>query len=97
MYEWPGNVRELKNVIKKAVLLEATEQLTPDSLSLRTHGRPKESADAMEITAISRNAKFENIQRALRITNGNKTQAAKIVGISRRQLYRYMDKFEKIE
>ena len=66
----------------------------PESLNLRTHGKPKESTDAMEITAISRNAKMENIQRALRITNGNKTQAAKIVGISRRQLYRYLEKFE---
>jgi transcriptional regulator with PAS, ATPase and Fis domain len=91
-YDWPGNVRELKSVIDRALsLVDGTtldvEHLSPEvlGLSCSTHalsGHP-DSSLADEI------ARFEKtvLARAVKLTGGNMSKTAKILGISRSTLY----------
>ena len=92
-YPWPGNVRELKNVIQRAVLLAKSSELTPELL-------PQRIRDA-DVSGNSRSTEYspfrlgmrlgevekEYIKMTLSSVNGNKMQAASLLGISRRALY----------
>ncbi|MGB7948935.1 MAG: sigma-54 dependent transcriptional regulator [Candidatus Binatia bacterium] len=97
-YSWPGNVRELKNVIQRAVLMAQGEELTPDLLPLRIRGA--NSAETNTATAdliihagmTLSAAEREFILITLASTQGNKKEAARKLGISRRALY---DKLKK--
>ena len=85
---WPGNVRELENVIERAVLLAKGNWITPQELpSVIAEQReiPPGLApeDALSIKKASRQLERHLIQKALKITDGNRTQAAKILEISR--------------
>lgn len=95
-YSWPGNIRELKNVIQRAVLMAKGEELTADLLPLRIRAAVDTSATGrlfpihagMTLDAVER----EFILMTLASTQGNKKEAARILGISRRALY---DKLKK--
>jgi len=93
-YEWPGNIRELKNVIKRAILFTKTNRIYPEHLIFRDIQKEvnSESQDILKnndflIEKATNEAKKNIIKDALQKTKGNKTKAAKILGISRRQLY----------
>jgi transcriptional regulator with PAS, ATPase and Fis domain len=76
-YSWPGNVRELKNVIERAILLDAEDALLPaEGASEEPFMRPMSIRDMERIL----------IRNALAETGGNKSQAARILGISRQTL-----------
>ncbi len=84
-YSWPGNIRELRNVIERAVILADSEELGVEDL-------PMEIASACELpdtaalpAADASLAEMEkaHIVNVITKVNGNKTQAAKILGISR--------------
>jgi DNA-binding NtrC family response regulator len=95
-YSWPGNVRELKNVIQRAVLMAKGEELTPDLLPLRIRAAAETNAAAqhfpihagMTLDAVEK----EFIRMTVASTKGNKQDAARQLGISRRALY---DKLKK--
>jgi two-component system, NtrC family, response regulator HydG len=97
-YAWPGNVRELKNVIQRAVLMARGEELTPDLLPLRI--RAPSNAETTAATPhflihagmTLHAAEKEFILITLGSTQGNKKEAARKLGISRRTLY---DKLKK--
>ncbi len=87
-YPWPGNVRELKNVIERAVILAETGELGPEQLPERfgavtelpeapTGGPMKSKMDGVERASL---------EKALQESEGNRTHAAKRLGISRRAL-----------
>lgn len=88
-YEWPGNVRELRNVLQRYLTLGQLEFLAPD-------GATSQSATALESTAAAdldlpqavQQLEKTLIARALAQTNGNRTRAATLLGISRRALFR---------
>jgi DNA-binding NtrC family response regulator len=82
-YPWPGNVRELENVVERAVLLSAQGVITPDALPPRLSGHPAEPDYPPLEVMVSR-----YVQRVLEHAKGNRTQAAQILGISRRTLHR---------
>jgi DNA-binding NtrC family response regulator len=100
-YSWPGNVRELKNVIQRAVLMAREEELTLDLIPERI----KEAADAnphpqaatsqlpihpgMTLKAVEK----EFIAMTLAATRGNKKEAARKLGISRRALYNKLSQY----
>ena len=97
-YSWPGNVRELKNVIQRAVLLAKGEELTLDSI-------PPRIREATECGVRSATTQFsihpgmtleaaekEFIAMTLAATQGNKREAARELGISRRSLYNKLSK-----
>ena len=90
-YHWPGNVRELRTAIEHAVVLCRTEKITPRDLpaALRAAAQtPAESPGLLDSDFTVEEAEKQLIIRALKDTNGNRTLAAKKLGMSRRTLHR---------
>ncbi|MCM2271907.1 MAG: sigma-54 dependent transcriptional regulator [candidate division Zixibacteria bacterium] len=94
-YDWPGNIRELRNVLERATILAEGEPLTPDEFTLDIDNAPigsgaphREHATGLEATEKAM------IQAALDKAGGNKTEAAKLLKISRRRLYSRMKAHE---
>jgi two-component system, NtrC family, response regulator len=93
---WKGNIRELKNVIERAVILadtrpDGTAELTPDLLPHDlTHGLPySPDAPVFELATVER----QHIGRVLHHTGGNKTEAARLLGIGLTTLYRKLQEY----
>jgi transcriptional regulator with PAS, ATPase and Fis domain len=100
-YGWPGNVRELKNVIERAMLLEADEQILPQHLPVELVSPNtqvmKQSASVLDESfkpTSLRVMEYFFITKTLEATNGNKSQAAKLLGISRQTLREKLKGFE---
>jgi DNA-binding NtrC family response regulator len=94
-YHWPGNIRELANVIERAQILAEDNLITVDDLPESLY-RPPPPASMENPTAATINlAELERqaVQNALRTTRNNKVHAAKLLGISRRALYRLIVKY----
>jgi DNA-binding NtrC family response regulator len=89
-YPWPGNVRELRNLIERVVLLEEGEKLSFEHLPAEFIGGrvPLGTPAGADAVALPTLAKIEadHIGEVLRLTAGNKTRAARILGISRQGL-----------
>jgi len=90
-YHWPGNVRELENVMERAVLLSTGRWITPKELPSRLVreggvGREISAGDSLSIKKAARDIQRNLIVRALKTTNGNRTQAARLLEISRPML-----------
>jgi DNA-binding NtrC family response regulator len=84
-YTWPGNVRELRNVLERAVLLEEGERIVPEHLPPEVSGeRGRGGRRATPLSHLSL-AKIEeqHIREVMRMTDGNKSRAARILGIAR--------------
>jgi len=95
-YNWPGNVRELKNVIQRAVLVCGGELLLPEHLPTRFHNggnhrRPSEE-EFFKIGTTLDSMEKKVILRTLEKCDNNRTQAASLLGISRRALYNKLRK-----
>jgi transcriptional regulator with PAS, ATPase and Fis domain len=89
-YPWPGNVRELENVMERATLL-CEHQILPEHLGISLHLDYSALHDAActlpEIAAqATRKAEVEVIGKALKQTRGNKSKAAKLLGVSYKTL-----------
>jgi len=97
-YDWPGNVRELENCMERAVALARFNEITLDDLpaKIRNH-RPSEiyalSEDPQQLPTIQE-VEERYIRKVLAAVAGNKTLAAKILGLDRRTLYRKLGKKE---
>jgi len=89
-YAWPGNVRELRNLIERVVLLEEGEQLLAAHLPAELLGRARTDVPARGHEAITvptlAEMEADHINEVLRLTDGNKSRAARILGISRQGL-----------
>jgi len=97
-YTWPGNVRELRNCIERAVALTEFEELTVDDLPERIRGyRPSHIVvvgdDPSELVPLEE-VERRYIQRVLDNVQGNKTVAAKILGLDRATLYRKLERYD---
>ncbi|HKQ76301.1 MAG TPA: sigma-54 dependent transcriptional regulator [Blastocatellia bacterium] len=95
-YSWPGNARELENVIERAIALATSHNLTPDDLPERVRSNGQQGsliARARERRMTLRELEKEYIIEALRMTGGNKSRAAEILGIDRRTLHRKLDEY----
>jgi len=93
-YDWPGNVRELANVLERAQILAEGHVITPDDLpdTLITYA-PQAAADegtGQDLHALQR----RHVLTVLKEASGNKVQAARALGISRRALYRLLAKYQ---
>ena len=89
-FDWPGNVRELRAAVEHAVVFASGEQITASDLpyELQKLLSAGDSSEELESPlSIERNVK-RLILQALEQTNGNKTEAARLLGISRRTLIR---------
>jgi two-component system response regulator AtoC len=92
-YAWPGNVRELRNLIERVVLLEEGGRLEADHLPPEMLGRRNAPASATAATMRDvlglptlAQIEMEHINEVLRLTSGNKSRAARVLGISRQGL-----------
>lgn len=84
-YAWPGNVRELFNVLQRYVTLGHLEFLAPDP-----EGGSVPMAAEMNLRKAARQLERSLISKALEQAGGNRTQAATLLGVSRRALFRKM-------
>jgi len=95
-YEWKGNVRELENSIERAVLLCKTDKITLADLNLKGTKRNETVIEPVFDKSFTLE-ELENyyIRKVLNDVNGDKEEAAKILGISIRTLYRWEKKVIK--
>ncbi len=94
-HDWPGNVRELEHAIEHASILCKSDIISLRDLPQDLLDSLDAAADAVEtLPAGSTTEGPLTIEQALAMSNGNKTRAASLLGISRRTLYRYLDESE---
>jgi two-component system response regulator HydG len=93
-YAWPGNVRELENVVEQAVVLSRGETVDAEDLPGEITGE-KGPQEVLHIPVGRTLAETEKelILETLRKAGGNKTQAAKMLGIGVRTLYRKLEEY----
>jgi DNA-binding NtrC family response regulator len=90
-YHWPGNIRELRSAITKALIFAEGDTIRPDdlprhlALNPQFRSRPPKTLEEME---------REHIIAVLAETGGNQSQAAEILGINRKTLYKKIHKFK---
>ena len=99
-YHWPGNVRELKNVIQFSVVRSRGDKILPSDLPTDIAGEtrpPVSSPDLppMEIPLIRGKLTIESVKTALIKTGGNKSKAARVLGVGRATLYRFLTQDRK--
>src|SRR5262249_12937343 len=95
-YPWPGNVRQLKNVLERAVLLEEGDILRAEHLPPEVSGERASPARRREGSSYQTLAQIEeqHVRDVLRMTEGNKSRAARILGIARPTL---IEKIKRME
>lgn len=92
-YDWPGNVRELEFAIERAVILEQSERITPQSLSeIKSSTRSFQQNISGRIVTIEEMER-ELIKECLRRFNGKKELCAKALGISQATLWRKIKRY----
>jgi DNA-binding NtrC family response regulator len=93
-YSWPGNVRQLRNVVDNMVILSNEEELSPQSLptEIRPAGGATGGLDNVGGVSLEQ-LEREAIRSTLKMTSGNREQAAKILGIGERTLYRKIKEY----
>jgi DNA-binding NtrC family response regulator len=98
-YPWPGNVRELCNVMERASILARGGEIQLEHLPAEIRSAPPSLASpecgttAEELDLSLRSAERDQIRRALDSAGGRRVLAARLLGLSRRTLYRKLDKY----
>ena len=106
LYEWPGNVRELLNTIERIMILEDGDIILPENLPVEIiQGKEPTQHDSASLVAeltnmmdgsnyeeLTQNFQSILIRRALEVSRGNKTEAAKILGLTRLGLHYQLKK-----
>jgi PAS domain S-box-containing protein len=100
-HDWPGNVRELRNAIERAMILEESSLITPPSLPIaisRPDGDVSHNCESPIAAAPVDGMSLEDNERSLLVralekTNGNQTQAARLLRVTRDTLRYKMKKF----
>jgi transcriptional regulator with PAS, ATPase and Fis domain len=99
-YAWPGNVRELENVIERAVTLSRGDKIVPDDLPGTIQGSRGDRRvldEAAEKMHPLHEIEKEYIKKILEKMGGNKYQAAQVLGIDRKTLYRKLGEMDESE
>jgi Nif-specific regulatory protein len=96
-FDWPGNVRELENEIERALTLAGDErEITPEYLSEKIAG-PREEMPKLDgsITLQAAVEKLERqmVSRALKTSSGNRSQAARMLGLTRQGLLNKINRY----
>jgi DNA-binding NtrC family response regulator len=99
---WEGNVRELRSVVERACILADADLVTerelaismPTRVSMRSGTRPASVLPGQPDADLLVTVEREHIQRALVRAGGNKKAAAKMLGLSRRALYRRLERLD---
>jgi len=94
-YHFPGNIRELRNILERMTVLAPSPLIQLWDLPVEIHGCGKESTpeEATTLAVAVVHAEKKCILNALKKTGGNKTEAAEILGISRKNLWEKMKQY----
>jgi two-component system response regulator HydG len=102
-FAWPGNVRQLRNVIESMVVVDCDEMLDVDDLPLELEpgvaAAPTAAAEPQSSLTALVGRPLEEVERlfiaeTLALTGGNREQAAELLGIGERTLYRKIKEFQ---
>jgi len=106
-YDWPGNVRELRNFVETMVVLDTDDKLDIDDLPPELSGDEPETDTEAPAVALQGSSDLIGqplsvierwaIEETLKLTNDNREEAAKILEIGARTLYRRLDQYKKEE
>ncbi|AQS59072.1 sigma 54-interacting transcriptional regulator [Desulforamulus ferrireducens] len=88
-YSWPGNIRQLKNIIERMVILTEGDTITEKSIpdTLKVSSRQDQLSPAVGLASVTEQTERELIIRTLKQVNGNRSEAARMLGIPRSTLY----------
>lgn len=94
LYAWPGNVRELRNILERAHILAGPAAIAAQHVQLpkASPAKPAAGGDPADLNLESHERRL--ILLALKRSSGNKTRAAKLLGLTRRALYSRMERLE---
>jgi DNA-binding NtrC family response regulator len=88
-YSWPGNVRELEHTMERAVLMSRADQIQAGDLGFNSQKTQAQNLEELSLEAVESIL----IRKALQRFQGNVSQAADALGLSRGALYRRMEKY----
>jgi two-component system NtrC family response regulator len=88
-HKWNGNIRELKNVIERVIILMDEPLLTPKLLPYEFHNGGYYDLMALDLDSVEKH----HIRRILKYAKGNKSEAARILGIGLATLYRKIEEY----
>jgi len=90
-YQWPGNIRELQHSMERAVIMSDSDIIQPDDflLSTRSEKLAEIEINSYNLEEIERNI----IIKVLKQNQGNVSQAAHVLGLTRTSLYRRIEKY----
>jgi two-component system NtrC family response regulator len=90
-YAWPGNIREMQNRIKRAVIMADNRHISREDLGLPQG--VEASPMALNLREVRQAAESSAITRALSLSDGNLSSAAKLLGVTRPTLYDLMERY----
>lgn len=91
-YPWPGNVRQLRNIVERAVVLAKGKKISQKELPDDFVSVVRAKEKTKNVLTL-REVELKAIQDALEFASGNKSRVAKLLGISRKALYKRLNDF----
>lgn len=96
IYSWPGNVRELENAIERGIILMRGEELTETSLPLSVQKQKGQTQHEKKVGKSLFEAERILVRQTLEETGGNKSEAARRLGVTRKTLQNKLNKYEEM-
>lgn len=96
IYNWPGNVRELENAIERGIILMRGDELTEKSLPLSIQKQKGKTKHEKMVGKSLFEAERILVQQTLEETGGNKSEAARRLGVTRKTLQNKLNKYEEM-
>jgi DNA-binding NtrC family response regulator len=94
-YRWPGNIRQLINVIERAKILADDQVIITSDLPAELNAPPQATSAAGDLASVDnlQTLQKSKVVEILERVHGNKTRAARLLGVTRRSLYRLLERY----